>query len=63
MNIMAAALQIVTKIPQTFNEIFASQDYEEISTFVTTTLDAYWNDDNYSLPVSYTHLTLPTIGG
>lgn len=49
MNIMAAALQIVTKIPQTFNEIFASQDYEEISTFVTTTLDAYWNDDNYSL--------------
>ena len=38
MNIMAAALQIVTKIPQTFNEIFASQDYEEISTFVTTTL-------------------------
>ena len=49
MNNMAAALQIVTKLTQPFIEKFASQDYEEISTFVTTTLDAYWNDDNYSL--------------
>mgnify|MGYP004557862489 CR=1 FL=1 len=48
MNIMAIALQIVNNIPQMFNQLFAAQDYEEVSSFVTTSLDAYWNDDNNS---------------
>lgn len=48
MNIMAIALQIVNNIPQMFNKLFAAQDYEEVSNFVTTSLDAYWNDDNNS---------------
>lgn len=48
MNIMAIALQIVNNIPQMFNQLFAAQDYEEVSSFVTTSLDAYWSDDNNS---------------
>ena len=50
MNLMAEALQIVSKIiPQMFNQIFAAQEYEEISASVKAELDSYWSDDDHTL--------------
>lgn len=50
MNLMAEALQIVSKIiPQMFNQIFAAQEYEEISASVKAELDSYWSDDDDTL--------------